>query len=164
MTYCLEPSVILMIFFTPHVLRTYITVLSPKEEFHDSNSHFVDASHSVKQQNPAGTYWQVIIEPSAVEPRHGSHVPAVTRWLAYRLHFFPLCSPSFCLFKSNLKIGQGTLRLSHHCSNAPANYAVFRLNWCKLWFVSSQYIQLTCWDPVPVVLTQDQTSASSFKL
>lgn len=46
-----------MIFFTPHVLRTYITVLSPKEEeFHDSNSHFVDASHSVKQQNPAGTY------------------------------------------------------------------------------------------------------------
>lgn len=154
-----------MIFFTPHVLRTYITVLSPKEEeFNDSNSHFVDASHSVKQQNTAGTYRQVIIEPSAVEPRHGSHVPAVTRWLAYRLHFFPLCSPSFCLFKSNLKIGQGTLRLSHHCSNAPASYTVFRLNWCKLWFVSSQYIQLTCWDPVPVVLTQDQTSASSFKL
>lgn len=131
--FCLEPSVILMIFFTPHVLLTYTIVLSPKEEeFHDSNSHFVDASHSVKQQNTAGTYRQVIIEPSAVEPRHGSHVPAVTRWLAYRLHFFPLCSPSFCLFKSNLKIGQGTLRLSHHCSNAPASYAVFRLNWCKL--------------------------------
>lgn len=91
MTYCLEPSVILMIFFTPHVLRTYITVLSPKEEeFHDSNSHFVDASHSVKQQNIAGTYRQVIIEPSAVEPHRGSHVPAVTRWLAYRLHFFPV--------------------------------------------------------------------------
>lgn len=108
--FCLEPSVILMIFFTPHVLLTYTIVLSPKEEeFHDSNSHFVDASHSVKQQNTAGTYRQVIIEPSAVEPRHGSHVPAVTRWPAYRLHFFPLCSPSFCLFKSNLKIGQGTL-------------------------------------------------------
>lgn len=89
--FCLEPSVILMIFFTPHVLRTYITVLSPKEEeFHDSNSHFVDASHSVKQQNTAGTYRQVIIEPSAVEPRRGSHVPAVTRWPAYRLHFFPV--------------------------------------------------------------------------
>lgn len=34
-----------------------LTVLSPKEEeFNDSNSHFVDASLSVKQQNPAGTY------------------------------------------------------------------------------------------------------------
>lgn len=80
-----------MIFFTPHVLLTYTIVLSPKEEeFHDSNSHFVDASHSVKQQNTAGTYRQVIIEPSAVEPRRGSHVPAVTRWPAYRLHFFPV--------------------------------------------------------------------------
>lgn len=57
MTYCLEPSVILMIFFTPNVLLTYTIVLSPKEEeFNDSNSHLVDASHSVKQQNPAGTY------------------------------------------------------------------------------------------------------------
>lgn len=55
--FCLEPSVILMIFFTPNVLLTYTIVLSPKEEeFNDSNSHLVDASHSVKQQNPAGTY------------------------------------------------------------------------------------------------------------